>query len=173
MQPRTPYQSRKKKPKRRSHGIRLCQGNARHEWRQTPRFRKVCRTIADKPQNEITAIKLGRTLSSLLNCGRHRERPDIRGFGRSGETELFDVAICHPLSQARIRDASENPLNLSMAAWTAKVSRLQAAGTEFNLPRGIVFTSVLDALNKKKFSSSSNTDASVYKVKYIYIYIYA
>ena len=69
--------------------------------------------------------------------GRHRERPDIRALGRSGGTELFDVTICHPLSQARIRDVVENPLNLLKAAWTAKVSRyasmLQAAGTGFNL----------------------------------------
>ena len=69
--------------------------------------------------------------------GRHRERPDIRALGRSGGTELFDVTICHPLSQARIRDVTENPLNLLKAARTAKVSRysgmLQAAGTWFNL----------------------------------------
>ena len=69
--------------------------------------------------------------------GRHRERPDIRALGRSGETELFDVTICNPLSQARIRDESENPMSLLKAAWTAKVSRysgmLQAAGTGFNL----------------------------------------
>ena len=69
--------------------------------------------------------------------GSHKERPDIRALGRSGGTELFDVAICHPLRQARIRDAVEDPLNLLKAAWTAKVSRyasmLQAAGTWFNL----------------------------------------
>ena len=69
--------------------------------------------------------------------GRHRERPDIRALGRSGGTELYDVTICHPLSQTRIRDVTENPLNLLKAAWTAKVSRysgmLQAAGTGFNL----------------------------------------
>ena len=69
--------------------------------------------------------------------GHHRERPDIRALGRSGGTELFDVTICHPLSQARVRGVSENPLNLLKAAWTAKVSRysemLQAAGTRFNL----------------------------------------
>ena len=69
--------------------------------------------------------------------GRHREGLDIRALGRSGGTELFDVTICHPLSQARIRDVVENPMNLLKAAWTAKVSRysgrLQAAGTRFNL----------------------------------------
>ena len=69
--------------------------------------------------------------------GRLRERPDICALGRSGGTELFDVTICHPLSQARIRDVSESPLNLLRAAWTAKVSRyasmLQAAGAGFNL----------------------------------------
>ena len=69
--------------------------------------------------------------------GRHRERTDIRALERSGGTELFDVTICHPLNQARIRDVVENPLNLLKAAWTAKVSRysgmLQAAGTRFKL----------------------------------------
>ena len=69
--------------------------------------------------------------------GRHRERSDIRAPGRSGGTELYDVTICHRLSQARIRDSFENPLNLLKAAWTAKVSRyasmLQAARTGLNL----------------------------------------
>ena len=40
--------------------------------------------------------------------GRHRERPEIYELGRSGGTELFDVTICHFLSQARIRDVVEN-----------------------------------------------------------------
>ena len=53
------------------------------------------------------------------SVGRHRERPDIRAFGRSGGTELFDDTICHPLSQARIWDVTENLLNLLKAAWTA------------------------------------------------------
>ena len=69
--------------------------------------------------------------------GRHRERPDIRALGRSGGTGLFVVTICHPLSQARIRDVIENPMNLLKAAWTLKVSRyagmLQAGGTGFKL----------------------------------------
>ena len=69
--------------------------------------------------------------------GRHRERPDIRALGRSGGTELFDDTICDPLNQARIRDESQNPLNLLKAAWIAKVSRysgmLQSGGTRFNL----------------------------------------
>ena len=51
--------------------------------------------------------------------GRHRERPDIRALGRTGGTDLFDVPICHPLSQARIRDAVQNPLNILKAAWAA------------------------------------------------------
>ena len=71
------------------------------------------------------------------SVGRYRERSDICALGRSGGTELFDVTICHPLSQARIRDVSENPLNLLKAAWTAQVSRysgtLKAAGILFNL----------------------------------------
>ena len=55
--------------------------------------------------------------------GRHRARPDIRALGRTGGTDLFDVTICHPLSQARIRDAVQNPLNILKAAWAGKVSR--------------------------------------------------
>ena len=57
--------------------------------------------------------------------GRHTERPDIRALGRTGGTDLFDV-ICHPLSQARIRDAEQNPLNILKAAWAGKVSRYAA-----------------------------------------------
>ena len=71
--------------------------------------------------------------------GRQGERPDIRALGRSGGMELFDITICHPLSQTRIRDVSENPKNLIKATWTAEVSRysgmLLAAGTGFNLLR--------------------------------------
>ena len=58
-----------------------------------------------------------------------RRRPQARvgarrrALGRSGGTELLDVTICHPLSQARIRDMVENPLNLLKKAWTANVSR--------------------------------------------------
>ena len=58
--------------------------------------------------------------------GRHRERPDIRALGRTGGTDLFDFTICHPLSQARIRDAVQNPLNILKAAWAGKVSRYAA-----------------------------------------------
>ena len=58
--------------------------------------------------------------------GRHRERPDIRALGRTGGTDLFDVTICHPLSQARIRDAVQNSLNILKAAWAGKVSRYAA-----------------------------------------------
>ena len=58
--------------------------------------------------------------------GRHRERPDIRALGGTGGTDLFDVTICHPLSQARIRDAVQNPLNILKAAWAGKVSRYAA-----------------------------------------------
>ena len=41
----------------------------------------------------------------------------ICALGRSGGKALFDVTICHPLSQARIGDAVENPLNLLKAVW--------------------------------------------------------
>ena len=50
-------------------------------------------------------------------------RPDISALGRTGGTDLFDVTICHPLSQARIRDAGKNPLNILKAASAGKVSR--------------------------------------------------
>ena len=55
--------------------------------------------------------------------GRHRETPDIRAYGKTGGTDLFDVTICDPLSQARIRDALQNRLNILKAAWAGKVSR--------------------------------------------------
>ena len=55
--------------------------------------------------------------------GRHTERPDIRALGRTGGTDLFDVTICHPLSQAQIHDAALYPLNILKAAWAGKVSR--------------------------------------------------
>ena len=58
--------------------------------------------------------------------GRHRERLDIRALGRTGGADLFHITICHPLSQARIRDAVQNPLNILMAAWAGKVSRYAA-----------------------------------------------
>ena len=55
--------------------------------------------------------------------GRHRERPDNCALGRTGGTDLFDVTIFHPLSQTRIRDAVQNPLNILKAALAGKVSR--------------------------------------------------
>ena len=81
--------------------------------------------------SDLTEEQLSKVSRSRIPLG------DICALGRSGGTELFHVTICHPLSQARIRDVSENPMNLLKAAWTAKVSRysgmLQAAGTRFNL----------------------------------------
>ena len=35
----------------------------------------------------------------------------------------FKKTICHPLSQARIQDAVQNPLNILKAAWAGKVSK--------------------------------------------------
>ena len=58
-----------------------------------------------------------------MRLGRHTERPDIRALGRTGGTDLIDVTICHPLSQARIRDAVQNPLSVLKAALAGKVSR--------------------------------------------------
>ena len=60
---------------------------------------------------------------------RERERPDIRALSRTGGMDLFDDTICHSLSQARIRDAVQNPLNILRAAWAGNVSRMvQEAG---------------------------------------------
>ena len=55
--------------------------------------------------------------------GRHTEGPDIRALDRTGGTDPFNVAICHPLSQARIRDPVQNPMNILKAAWTINFSR--------------------------------------------------
>ena len=57
--------------------------------------------------------------------GRHRERPDIRALGKAGGTDLFDVTNCHPLSQARSRDAVQNPSNILKAAWAGKFQCMQ------------------------------------------------
>ena len=38
---------------------------------------------------------------------------------------MFDVTFCHPLSQARIRDAVQNPLSI-LKAWAGNVSRYAA-----------------------------------------------
>ena len=68
---------------------------------------------------------------------RHSERPDTRALRRGRGTVLFDVTICHPLSQARILGVVESPLSLLKATRNAKVSRYagmrQAAGTGINL----------------------------------------
>ena len=97
-------------------------------WRHDAQVKLLARDLAKAARHPVVEES---------PVGRHRERPDIRALGRSGGTELFDVTICHPLSQARIRNVVKNPLNLLKAAWTAKVSRyasvLQAAGTGFNL----------------------------------------
>ena len=63
--------------------------------------------------------------------GRHRESPNICALCRTGGTDLFDVAICHPLSQNRVRDALDKPLGMLKAAGNAKVSqyaRMMPAG---------------------------------------------
>ena len=60
--------------------------------------------------------------------GRHRERPDIRALGRSGGTELFDVTICHPLSQARIRDAAAQSVEGGMDCQSFKIRQRAPSG---------------------------------------------
>ena len=37
--------------------------------------------------------------------GQHRQRPDIKALGSQGGTTLFDIAISHPLSSARLANA--------------------------------------------------------------------
>ena len=105
-----------------------CERGPHRIWRHDAQVKLLARDLAKAARHPVVEESRG---------GSRRERPDIRALGRSGGTELFDVTICHPLSQARIRDESANPLNLLKAAWTAKVSRyscmLQAAGTRFNL----------------------------------------
>ena len=97
-------------------------------WRHDAHVKLLARDLAKAARHPVV---------EETPVGRHMERPDIRALGSRGGTELFDVKICHPLSQARIRDVSENPRNLLKAAWTANVSgyagMVQAAGTEFNL----------------------------------------
>ena len=105
-----------------------CERGPHRIWRHDAQVKLLARDLAKAARHPVVEER---------PVGRHKERPDIRALGRSGGTELFDDTICHPLSQARIRDVVENPLNLLKAAWTAKVSRyasmLQAAGTGFNL----------------------------------------
>ena len=109
-------------------GIIYCERGPNRIWRHDAQVKLLARDLAKAARHPVV---------DESPVGRQRERPDIRALGRSGGTELFDVTICHPLSQTRIRDVVENPLNLLKAAWTAKVSRyasmLQAAGTGFNL----------------------------------------
>ena len=57
--------------------------------------------------------------------GRHKQRPDISALGSHGDSEIFDITICHPLSFARIRDGLENPLNLLKNACDDKISRFR------------------------------------------------
>ena len=81
-----------------------------------------------------TAVKCCYRQSRIQQCTNYTSgqflvssiRQDIRALGRTGGTDLFDVTICHPLSQARIRDAVQNPLNILKAAWAGKVSRYAA-----------------------------------------------
>ena len=105
-----------------------CERGPHRIWRHDAQVKLLAMDLAKAARHHVVEER---------PVGRHRERPDIRALGRSGGTELFDVTIYHTLSQIRIRDVSENPLNLLKAAWTAKVSRysgmLKAAGTGSNL----------------------------------------
>ena len=69
--------------------------------------------------------------------GRHRERPEIRALGRTGATDLFDVTIFYPPSQARIRQLVQNSLNVLKAA-TAKSFKVCRNGLRSRKKRTIV-----------------------------------
>ena len=47
--------------------------------------------------------------------GQHRVRPEIRAISSNGDSELFDISFCHPLTPARIRDSVQNPLSILKA----------------------------------------------------------
>ena len=50
------------------------------------------------------------------------EGTDIPALARTGGTDLCDVTICLPLSNARIRHPVQTSLNILRAAWSGKVS---------------------------------------------------
>ena len=94
-----------------------CEGGSHRIRRHDAQVRLLAGDLAKAARHPIV---------EEMPLGRHRERPGIRALGRTGGTDLFDVTICHPLSQARIRDAVQNPLNILKAAWAGKVSRYAA-----------------------------------------------
>ena len=90
-------------------------------------FSFICRIRRHDAQVRLLAGDLAKAARHPIveerPLGKHSERPDIRALGRTRGTDLFDVTICHPLSEARIRDAVQNPLNILKAVWAGKVSR--------------------------------------------------
>ena len=67
-------------------------------WRHDAHVKLLARELAKAARHLVVEER---------PLGSHRERPDLRAFWRSGGTELFGVTICHPLSQAQIRDVVE------------------------------------------------------------------
>ena len=71
--------------------------------------------------------------------GLHKERPDISAIGSRGDSDMFRINICHPLSPTQIRDGLENPLTLLKNAWDEKMRRclrvLHASATAAKLFR--------------------------------------
>ena len=67
-------------------------------WRHDAQVKLLARDLAKAARHPVVEER---------PVGRYRERTDIRALGRSDGTELFDVTICHPLRQARIRDMVE------------------------------------------------------------------
>ena len=92
-----------------------CERGPHRIWRHDAQVKLLARELANAARHSVVDER---------PKGCHGDRPDIRALGRGGGTELFNHTICHPLSQARIRDVSENPMNLIKAAWATKVSRM-------------------------------------------------
>ena len=57
--------------------------------------------------------------------GRHKECPDISALRSHGDSDMFDITICHPLSPARIRNGLEDPLTLLKNASDEKIRRFR------------------------------------------------
>lgn len=66
-------------------------------------------------------LKCNETLKN--SCMSETNRRVSGAKAKTGETYLFDVNICHALSQAHVSDAPHNPWGMLEADWTAKVSR--------------------------------------------------
>ena len=62
---------------------------------------------------------------------RHKDRPNISAIGSHRGSDMFNIAICHPLSPAQIRDGMDNGLSLLKTAWDEKVRKFGRVRLEF------------------------------------------